>query len=136
MGEEEIDLLPVAPESPTPHLDKLKELLNNIKLPPADRESVEAATKRYQHWVSAMDNVEAEGDERVVALVELLNEYKRFVEVEVIWDSEADFLYRQRGQLKLDNSIIEEFLPRLVDPRIIPALERQIYVAGPRRSSA
>ncbi|MBN1487286.1 MAG: Bpu10I family restriction endonuclease, partial [Anaerolineae bacterium] len=32
----------------------------------------------------------------------------------LIFDSEQDFLYRQKGQLKLDNTIIEEFLPMLV----------------------
>lgn len=133
---EELDLLPVGPESPTPHFDKLTELLNNLKLPGPDADSVRAAIGRYHDWVRAMDAVDADGDERVVALVGLLNEYKRFVEVEVIWDSEADFLYRQRGQLKLDNSIIEEFLPRLIDPRIIPALEGKAYAAGPRRSFA
>ncbi len=120
------------PASPTPHYDKLRELLNNHKLPTPDRKSVEQALARYQSWIAAMEAVSATGDEKVKALVDLANDYKRFVELEVIWDSEADFLYRQRGQLKLDNSIIEEFLPRLVDPAIIPALAGRTYVAGPR----
>ncbi len=125
-------MLPVDPESPTPHRDKLRELLNNRKLPDEDRESVQQAIQRYDEWIGSMDAVALEGDEKVEALVDVLNEYKRFIELEVIWDSEADFLFRQRGQLKLDNSIIEEFLPRLVDPAIIPALEGTSYVSGPR----
>ncbi len=42
------------------------------------------------------------------------NRYKMFVELDLIYDSPADFLYRQKGQLKLDNTILEEFLPQLL----------------------
>ncbi len=129
---EESDLLPVRPDSPTPHYDKLQELLNNHKLPEEDKKSIRQALERYEKWIQSMNEIDSEGDEKVRSLVKSLNEYKSFVELEVIWDSEANFLYRQRGQLKLDNSIIEEFLPRLVDPAIIPALEGRIYVTGPR----
>lgn len=125
-----------SPLTSTPHYDKLRELLNNHKLPDEDRESVQAAIERYGEWVSAMDGITAEGDDKVRELIAQANSYKRFLELEVIWDSEADFLYRQRGQLKLDNSIIEEFLPRLVDPGIIPALAGKAYEAGPRTTFA
>ncbi|MEI6452293.1 MAG: Bpu10I family restriction endonuclease [Actinomycetes bacterium] len=79
-----------------------------------------------------MNALGSRGDEKVGELVALANQYKRSVELDVIWDSDADFLFRQRGQLKLDNSIIEEFLPRLVDPAIIPALKGKDYCSGPR----
>ncbi|MGI8911163.1 MAG: Bpu10I family restriction endonuclease [Rubrobacteraceae bacterium] len=131
-SEDRDDLLPVRPESPTPHRDKLRELLNNHKLPKGDGESVQRAIECYDRWIEAMDSISLEGDNKVKTLVDSVNEYKKFVGLEVIWDSEADFLFRQRGQLKLDNSIIEEFLPRLVDPAIIPALEGKTYVTGPR----
>lgn len=123
---------PPSPLTSTPHYDKLRELLNNHKLPDEDRESVDAAIERYDEWISAMGAIASEGDDKVRELVAEANRYKRFLELEVIWDSEADFLFRQRGQLKLDNSIIEEFLPRLVDPAIIPALAGKAYEAGPR----
>jgi hypothetical protein len=32
----------------------------------------------------------------------------------LIYDSPEDFLYRQKGQLKLDNTILEEFLPQMM----------------------
>ena len=47
-------------------------------------------------------------------MVGLLNEYKFYVDVNLIFDSPEDFLYRQKGQLKLDNTVIEEFLPVFV----------------------
>lgn len=110
----------------------MRELLNNHKLPESDRDSIRRAIERYDRWIEFMNGIDSEGDDKVKALVASLNEYKKFVELEVIWASEADFHFRQRGQLKLDNSIVEEFLPRLVDPAIIPALERRTYVTGPQ----
>lgn len=44
----------------------------------------------------------------------LLNEYKFYIDIDLIFDSTEDFLYRQKGQLKLDNTVIEEFLPIFV----------------------
>lgn len=64
-------------------------------------------------------------------MVDLLNEYKLRVEVELIFDSEDDFLYRQKGQLKLDNSIVEEFLPHLVHPAVLPEMTGMNVAAGP-----
>jgi hypothetical protein len=37
-----------------------------------------------------------------------------FLDLDIVFDSPHDFLYRQKGQLKLDNTVIEEFLPHLV----------------------
>jgi hypothetical protein len=132
--EDEAGIAPVI--TSTPHYDKLAELLNNHKLPEEDRESVQQALEKYQEWMDKMDAIEATGDEKVASLVQAVNEYKRFVELELIWDSEADFLFRQRGQLKLDNSVIEEFLPRLADPSVVPALEGHHYTTGPRTTFA
>lgn len=100
---------------PTPHLEKLNALLTNDKLPAADQEVIKRAITRYKDWVEALRSVEEESlDATVVKMVALLNEYKLYIDLEVIFDREEDFLYRQKGQTKLDNSIIEEFLPHLV----------------------
>jgi hypothetical protein len=116
---------------PTPHKSKLGELLNNSKVPAEDVHAVVAAIRHYEHWIGEMLALTGTGDDKVRRLVSLLNDYKRQVEVDLIWDSRADFLFRQRGQLKLDNSIIEEFLPWLVDPDIIPELATLDVFAGP-----
>jgi hypothetical protein len=36
------------------------------------------------------------------------------IELDLIFDSPDNFLYHQKGQLKLDNTILEEFLPQLI----------------------
>jgi hypothetical protein len=56
--------------------------------------------------------------------VEALNDYKLYIELELIFNATDDFLYRQKGQLKLDNTVIEEFLPYLFDIRLVPGLAR------------
>ncbi len=136
LGDNGSELLPVEPDSPTPHGDKLRELPTNLKLPPHDQQRVQEALVRYYKWLDDMRAVLLTGDEKVRRLVQLTNEYKKSVELDLIWDSEADFLFRQRGQLKLDNSIVEEFLPFLVDRAIIPELEGKKYCVGPRNAFA
>ncbi len=121
---------------PTPHRSKLVELTSNAKAPQADREAAAESLERYDAWIAAMASLTSAGDEKVRDLVSLLNAYKRHIELELIWDSRADFLFRQRGQLKLDNSIIEEFLPWLVDPAIIPQLAQTDVFAGPASAFA
>lgn len=68
-------------------------------------------------------------------MIELLNEYRNYIDIDLVFDSPEDFLYRQKGQLKLDNSVIEEFLPRLVgNPTILPALAPFEAIVGPIQS--
>lgn len=98
---------------PTPHGDKLQALLQNHKLPRQDRHRIQQAVERYQDWVQQLCKV-ANNEHAVDEAVRLLNEYRNFLDLEVIFDSEDDFLYRQKGQLKLDNTVVEEFLPHLV----------------------
>jgi len=121
---------------PTPHKSKLTELLVNDKLPSSDKSHVQETIERYEQWISDMKAAPGTGSVKVERLVDLLNQYKRFVEVDLIWNSTADFLFRQRGQLKLDNSIIEEFLPWLVDVDIIPELANIPCFAGPASAFA
>ena len=109
---------------PKPHESKLVALALNGKLPEVDKPRVAAALERYRAWTQLMDGLDAEGDALLTMLVDSLNAYKRSIEVDLIYDSPADFLYRQKGQHKVDNSILEEFLPRLADTRLVPGLTR------------
>lgn len=121
----------------TPHRAKLDELEHNDKLPEGDRLRLkELVRPKYDGWIKAMESATATGDDLVKELVRALNEYKRILELDFVWDSESDFLYRQRGQLKLDSSVIEEFLPRLTDSKIVPSLKGIEFASGPRTAFA
>ncbi len=119
---------------PTPHFEKLKATLENDKLPLDDKPQVEKAIKHYRQWIADMDVVNAEtvsADERLKKMVDLLNQYRIRMDIDLIFDSHHDWLYRQKGQIKLDNSIIEEFLPRLVYSSLSPELSQIEVVVGP-----
>jgi hypothetical protein len=113
----------------TPHLSKLEACLQNKSLPTADRVNVEKAIQLYHKWIADMDKLTPEDPSAVEKLVALANVYKRFIELDLIFDSTDNFLYRQKGQLKLDNTIIEEFLPHLI-MRAVRGLDSQLK-AGP-----
>jgi hypothetical protein len=119
------------------HGDKLKALLTNSKLPASDKARVEAAIARYESWIAAMKSAKGDSASILKQLVQSLNDYKRYVEIELIFDAQDDFLYRQKGQLKLDNTILEEFLPYIFDVRLVPGLSRIANLsAGPQASYA
>ena len=66
--------------------------------------------------------------------MEATNRYKAFVEMDLIFDSPDDFLYRQKGQLKLDNTILEEFLPQLLFRGL--SLANSSFELGPHETFA
>ncbi len=87
------------------------------------------------HRVTALDAVDADEEARVLQQAVLLNDYKFFVEVECIARRGSPWLRRQKGQLKLDNSIIEEFLIHLIHPRTLPGFDRlEELVVGPNQA--
>lgn len=97
------------------HGEKIVALLGSDKLPTADKSRVMEAMQRYDEWIAALESTTAETlDGLIAALVDQLNEYKFYIDVDLIFDSTEDFLYRQKGQLKLDNTVMEEFLPIFV----------------------
>jgi SAM-dependent methyltransferase len=122
------------PKLPTPHLDKLNALLLNRRLPAADKARLQKALERYHEWIGALEAVKRGQKGAVQRLVEATNRYKMFVELDLIFDSPGDFLYRQKGQLKLDNTILEEFLPQLLYRGL--SLADDTFEFGPRKTFA
>ncbi len=118
----------------TPHGDKLKALLDNGKLPADDLPRVRSAIERYDAWIAGLDGLR--GRQPVESLVASLNGYKKFIDLNLIYDSDEDFLYRQKGQLKLDNTVLEEFLPRLVGNQFAERMEGRGLMIGPSRALA
>jgi len=122
------------PVFPTPHMDKLKALLQNPRLPTVDKPRVEEALQRYNNWIKDLHSIKPVQKNSVRQLVEATNRYKLSIELDLIFDSPENFLYRQKGQLKLDNTILEEFLPHLVYRSV--QLDNQTFEYGPRNTFA
>ena len=116
---------------PTPHGDKLNALLENKKLPETDRPRILEAKTRYKTWLEKLKSVQGEYSEIVTGMVGILNEYKQYIELNVIFDSDNNFLYRQKGQLKLDNTVIEEFLPILLTTALSDLFQNHDLSFGP-----
>ena len=115
---------------PTPHGDKLAALLENPKLPRVDKPRVDGAIRNYKAWIDEIAGINAD-DQMVDNLVASLNRYKRFIDLDLIFDSAGEFLYRQKGQLKLDNTVLEEFLPWLVGLRFANRVATNELTVGP-----
>ena len=115
---------------PKPHGEKLAALLNNDKLPTTEKSRVEHAIEHYNQWLLTLENIS--GNIKILPeMLSHLTSYKRYIDVELIFESNSDFLYRQKGQLKLDNSIIEEFLPILVTTVFADSLKGKELSFGP-----
>lgn len=97
---------------PAPHKDKLNALLKNKKLPRDDKPRIENVIERYKTLVKEI--AEAEENQFIVKVARWLDEYIQLVEVDLIFASENDFLYRQKGQTKIVSSILEEFVARII----------------------
>lgn len=97
------------------HGEKIVSAIQSNKMPVKDVPRLEMALKKYDEWIERLKAINAETvDELVEKLVTELNIYKNYIDINLIFDSEEDFLYRQKGQLKLDNTVIEEFMPIFV----------------------
>ena len=64
-------------------------------------------------------------------MVGLLNDYKNYLEVELIAGRGSAFIKRQKGQLKLDNSVLEEFFIHVIDSSILHGLPVYDLEVGP-----
>src|SRR5579883_3596502 len=124
---------------PRPHFEKLKATFRNKKLPVEDKSHVEQAIRDYEKWIMDMDRVmdsREQADRRLQMMVDLLNQYRVRLDIDLIFDSQNDWLYREKGQIKLDNSVIEEFLPRLVYACLREQIVRANASVGPTKAFA
>ncbi|MBP8894342.1 MAG: Bpu10I family restriction endonuclease [Saprospiraceae bacterium] len=117
--------------SSTPHKEKLIAAITNPKAN-ADKDLLIEALSAYETWISKTTNLISIGETRINEMTSLLNEYKDYLEVDLIAARGSDFLKRQKGQLKLDNSVMEEFLIHLVNPNILTNLPNFDLETGPQ----
>lgn len=125
------------PNYGTPHGNKIAAALANPKATQQDKAILSEIQDAYDEWIAELVTVVAgEGPEaRVVRQAELLNDYKFYVEVDCVARRGSAWLKRQKGQLKLDSSIIEEFLLHLVHPATLPGFDRLDELAvGPNQA--
>ncbi|HEV7399157.1 MAG TPA: Bpu10I family restriction endonuclease [Solirubrobacterales bacterium] len=128
---------PIPRKYGTPHGNKIAAAIANRKAIQQDKDLLGEIQEAYGRWVA--DLVATIPDEspeaRVRRQAELLNDYKFFVEVDCVAKRGSPWLKRQKGQLKLDNSIIEEFLIHLVHPATLPGFNRLDELAvGPNQA--
>lgn len=109
----------------TPHRDKLIAAINNKKAKD-DKGLLEAAFNAYETWTTQLSKLKSKGDDRVREMTKLLNVYKDYLEVDLIAKDGSPFIKRQKGQLKLDNSVVEEFLIHLVHDDVLENLPKGI----------
>lgn len=109
----------------TPHRDKLIAAINNPKAK-KDKGLLEDAYRAYEHWTLELSKLNSLGDDRVRDMTKLLNDYKDYLEVDLIAKNGSAFIKRQKGQMKLDNSVMEEFLIHLVHDDVIQNLPKGI----------
>ena len=105
----------------TPHKEKLVAAINNPKAA-KDKDLLEEAHKEYLNFTKKLTKLQSTGAKRVEEMTALLNGYKDFLEVDLIANRGSAFIKRQKGQLKLDNSVIEEFLIHLVHDDVLQNL--------------
>jgi hypothetical protein len=117
--------------SNTPHKEKLLAAINNPKCSD-DLAILKESLSAYDKWIQQTMSLKSKKRDRVVEMTRLLNEYKDYLEVELIAKRGTDFIKRQKGQLKLDNSVFEEFLIHLVDPNILSGLPSFDLEVGPQ----
>lgn len=119
----------------TPHKEKLDAALRNPKCNSNDHDLLNQAIAYYHDWRNKTAILTSVGLQLVTEMTRLLNEYKDRLEVDLIAKEGSPFIKRQKGQLKLDNSILEEFLILLIDPRIIKGLPSDFALTiGPTRA--
>ena len=121
-------------EYPTPHGDKLHALLNNKKLPKGDLPRVRTAIQRYEAWIAETQSISNRASNLLQQMVSQLDSYKTSIDLDLIFDSKHDFLYRQSGQLKIGSTIIEEFLPRLIGRIFSDRLAESGMDLGPKNA--
>ena len=80
------------------HGEKIVSALESDKLPKQDKSRLQKAIIKYDEWVNSLNTIKSDNlDILINKLVKALNDYKYYIDVDVIFDSKQDFLYRQKG---------------------------------------
>jgi hypothetical protein len=114
-----------------PHEEKLRRVLLNKKLPSKDKKRVEELLKKYKEFLRRIEALpELKKEEDFKKFSDIVNDYKFYMDFNFIFESPENFLYRQKGQLKIESSFIEELLIHLFR-KSLPELEKKGFLIGP-----
>lgn len=123
---------------PGRHGKALENTLANQRTPKCDHDTLKNALFWYRGWVERMDDFilqlkqcELTSENYICEMVNNLNQYKMLIDMELIYDSQENFLYRNKGQLKLCSTIMEEFLERFIPP-LFPGLSDDLEMGSMR----
>lgn len=116
----------------TPHKEKLIAAIANPKCDSNDVALLKEALNAYEDWSIKLSQLTFTSKERIYEMTRLLNVYKDFLEVDLIAKRGSAFIKRQKGQLKLDNSVIEEFLVHLATSKVLSGLPSFSLEVGPQ----
>jgi hypothetical protein len=116
----------------TPHKEKLTAAIANPKCEDDDVALLKEALEAYEDWSSKLSGLTTTGKRRIEEMTSLLNSYKDFLEVDLIAKRGSAFIKRQKGQLKLDSSVIEEFLVHLATDKVLSGLPDFQLEVGPQ----
>ena len=84
------------------HKEKLEAAIHNPKAR-QDLEILKEAMSAYTTWVGNLKSINETGDGYLREALRLLNEYKDYLEVELIARKGSDFLKRQKGQKQYED---------------------------------
>ena len=111
----------------TPHLNAIRSALKNTLLE-NDYALIEQIEEAYDEWRKELDSIQDSGLNAVEPMVRALN--KDRVEIDLIMTRGSETLRRQKGQLKIENTIMEEFLISLF-VKAVPKLAELPLTIGP-----
>ena len=80
------------------HGEKIVAAMESVKMPETDIPRLKEALDKYDEWIVNIN--EASGDtleELIEKMVTLLNDYKFYIDVNLIFDSKEDFYIDKRG---------------------------------------
>lgn len=80
----------------TPHKEKLLAAIANPKSK-QDLPLLNEALSAYEKWANKINSLTSNGKQKVQEMTDLLNEYKDYLEVELIARRGSPFIKRQKG---------------------------------------
>lgn len=87
------------------HKQKIISAINNPKFV-KDLDVLKEVLNCYEEYIKQISELKSKKNEKILDMTKYLNEYKDYLEIELIAKKGSSLLNRQNGQLKLYSSVI------------------------------